>query len=163
MLEKYKNDWLDSINSPIGNSGRGGNKLRTYCTFKNHFGAGKYCTLILPKRHRSALCKFRCGIVLLKLETGRYEGLPVDIRICLFCSQTGINAIEKECHVLLECNLYNDLRNKIFEKVSDINPSFSNLCNADKFQFLLNSESLIRILATICFFILNRRRLYVCK
>ena len=105
MFEKYKNDWLVSINAPLGNSGRGGNKLRTYCTFKNQFEAEKYCKLILPKRHRSALCKFRCGVAPLRLETGRYEGLPVNRRICPFCFQSGIDTIETEGHVLLVCSL----------------------------------------------------------
>ena len=34
MLNEYKVDWLQRINSSNGVSGGGGNKLRSYCTFK---------------------------------------------------------------------------------------------------------------------------------
>ena len=54
----------------------------------------KYCMLILPKNHRSALCKFRCGGAPLRLETGRYEGLPVNRRTCVFCSHVNIDTVE---------------------------------------------------------------------
>ena len=77
---------------------RGGNKLRTYCTFKQDYGVEKYCKCIMPKNHRSALCKFRCGVAPLRIETGRHEGLPIDRRICPCCN---INVIEYENHVLL--------------------------------------------------------------
>ena len=107
MLNVFKTDWLNKINASNGPSGRGGNKLRTYCTFKQDYGVEEYCKCIMPKNHRSALCKFRCGVAPLRIETGRYEGLPIDRRICPCCN---INVIENENHVLLECSLYNDLR-----------------------------------------------------
>ena len=72
---QFKTDWLNKINASNGPSGRGRNKLRTYCTFKQDYGVEKYCKYIMPKNHRSALCKFRCGVAPLRIETGRYEGL----------------------------------------------------------------------------------------
>ena len=37
MLVEYKVDWLNKINAIQGSSGRGGNKLRTYCIFQQEF------------------------------------------------------------------------------------------------------------------------------
>ncbi len=73
MLLEFKNDWFNQINAIHGPSGRGGNKLRTYCTFKHEYSVEKYCSMIIPKVHRSALCKFRSGVAPLRIETGRYE------------------------------------------------------------------------------------------
>ena len=61
---------------------------------------------ILTRSHRSALAKFRCGVAPILLETGRYEKLPVNERFCPFC----LDCSEDECHVILECPLYSDMR-----------------------------------------------------
>ena len=50
----------------------GGNKLRTYRTFKNEFITEPYLSIIVHKEYRSAYAKFRCGVAPLKIETGRY-------------------------------------------------------------------------------------------
>ena len=55
--------------------------------------------MFLPRKHRSALSKFRSGVAPLRLETGRYEGLEVDQRICPICH----SSVEDEKHVLLHC------------------------------------------------------------
>jgi len=51
--------------------------LRRYCTYKHTFCVEKYCLLVLVPKHRSALCKFRCGVAPIRIETGRYENLKV--------------------------------------------------------------------------------------
>ena len=62
--------------------GRGGNKIRTYSLYKTNYQVEPYCELCLPLNHRSALSKFRCRVAPLRLETGRYEGLDINQRIC---------------------------------------------------------------------------------
>ena len=57
-------------------------KLRTYRLFKNEFGEENYLLNIIPGKYRSAYAKFRSGTAPLKIETGRYEGLLVENRIC---------------------------------------------------------------------------------
>ena len=161
MLNEYKVDWLHRINSSNGVSGtcRGRNKLTSYCTFKQNFGVEKYCKFIIPKSHRSALCKFRCGVAPIRLETGRYEGLPADRRFCPFCRD---NTIENECHVLLECSMYNDIRYNLVGKAVVSTPNFMNMSNSDKLKSLFINEGLTRILAKTCFLILQRRQFYIC-
>ena len=92
----YLADWLATLNKVNGSASLGRNKLRTYRTFKQVYETEGYCNLILPPSHRSALCKFRCGVSPIRIETGRYENLQLDDRKCPFC-----NVPEDELHVYL--------------------------------------------------------------
>ena len=51
----------------------------------------------MPRAHRSALSKFRLGVAPIRVETGRYERLPVSERICFHCK----TCVEDELHVLV--------------------------------------------------------------
>ncbi|XP_048743557.2 uncharacterized protein LOC125656974 [Ostrea edulis] len=87
-------------------------KLRTYVSIKSTFGRENYVTLDMPKYFRSIMSQFRCGILPLRIETGRYYGEPAVERICLLCS---LNCVEDEIHFLLYCPLYSKLRTTLFE------------------------------------------------
>ena len=163
MLLEFKNDWFNQINAIHGPSGRGGNKLRTYCTFKHEYSVEKYCSMIIPKVHRSALCKFRSGVAPLRIETGRYEGLPLDRRFCPFCNANNNSVIENESHVLLECNLYCDIRDTLFDRAKVSAPDFMTFSCDDKLKLLFTDSNLVRILAKTCVLILQRRQSYMCK
>ena len=45
-MEEFKNKWYENVHNPVGPSGPGGNKLRTYTLFKSVFEAGSYCKMI---------------------------------------------------------------------------------------------------------------------
>jgi hypothetical protein len=157
-MEAFISAWRMDVNSIVGPSGRGRNKLRTYRTFKKDYGTEQYCKLILPPRHRAAFAKFRCGVAPLRIETGRYEGLSVADRLCPFC-----NNVETEEHVILECHMYTDLRNELFQKATTLCSTFNQLCNQEKLIMLFSNFNMIRISAKTCFYILQRRTLYICK
>jgi hypothetical protein len=159
LMDKYVCDWKQLINRSVGSSGRGRNKLRTYCTFKKDYSVENYCTMIMPPLHRSAFCKFRCGVAPIRLETGRYENLSEQNRTCPFC----VNNVESESHVILQCSLYDDYRRNLFHKAAAVDPEFYNKSDNDKLVFLFTNTSLIRICAKTCFDILNRRKSYLCK
>ena len=72
--------WHNELERNLSRSGLGGNKLRTYRTFKHSHDTEKYISSILPWRHRSAYAKFRCGVAPIRLETGRYGRLQVEQR-----------------------------------------------------------------------------------
>ena len=59
----------------------------------------------MPKQLRSILAQFRCGILPLKIETGRYHGEPVEEGICNFCCK---NSVQNKIPFLLHCPLYNE-------------------------------------------------------
>ena len=68
----------NDLERSISRTGLGGNKLRTYRTFKHDCGTETYVSSSLPGRHMSAYAKFKCGVAPNRLETGRYERLSFD-------------------------------------------------------------------------------------
>ena len=135
-LERYKTQWIDSVNNDRSRNGQSGNKLRSYRLFKQSFSTEKYVTLILPRKHRAAFCKFRAGVAPLRIETGRYERLPVDQRLCPFCK----DLIENEIHVILKCPMYADIRSEMFQIASANDSSFYNKTECDKFVYLFSAD-----------------------
>ena len=65
----------------------------------------------------------------IRLETGRYEGLPVNERICPIC----MLEVEDEEHVLMRCNFYRDQRRLMLDSVQNIcqnvNVKMSMICH----------------------------------
>ena len=105
--------------------------------------------MFLPSKHRSALSKFRSRVTPLRLETGRYEGLEVDQRICPICH----SSIEDEKHILLHCPLYVDLRSALFKQACEVNANFGNYTENEQLLFLFSTVDLTRSLEKTCFFI----------
>ena len=106
--------------------------------------------MLLPYKHRSALAKFRCGVAPIRLETGRYERLAVNNRICPLCNRE----VENEVHVLLKCPQYTDIRQTLFDKAREINNGFPMLNDENKLIFLFFNSSIVREIANSCHLIL---------
>ena len=70
-------------------------KLRTYKTFKTSFETSKYIKWNLEKSDRSLLAQFMCGILQLRVESGRFINLKLEERICQL---SDLNCIEDEFH-----------------------------------------------------------------
>ena len=116
IKDYFINQWTSNIQqSP---------KLRTYNLFKKSFQLETYVKLNLLKGERSYLAQLRCGILPLRIETGRYVGKQIDIRTCLFCNKT---EIETETHFVVVCDCYSETRRNvfgdIFEKVDFVHLS----------------------------------------
>ena len=105
-------------------------------------------------KHRSAFAKFRFGVAPLKLETGRYEGISEVDRLCPICK----NAIEDECHVVLKCTAYHDIRKDLMLKAISIDANFNYFNDNNKMKFLFSNKELIRACAKTCFNILQERK-----
>jgi hypothetical protein len=99
-------------------------KLRTYVRYKTSYNAEPYMYNVHNKGHRSALAQFRCGILPLKIETGRFMNIPLEFRLCIFCDN---DCIEDEFHFLFDCKLYTDLRNTLISKAVSYVPCFNTL------------------------------------
>ena len=104
MFANLVDNWKSDINRVNAKRGNGRNKLRMYRLLKQDFGTEKYLS-ILNRSYRSAMSKFRSGTAPIRIETGRYEGVPADERFCPFCP----DLVESETHVILSCNIYEDL------------------------------------------------------
>jgi ssDNA-specific exonuclease RecJ len=148
LFDKYKVNWQNRMFSQ-----KVGNKLRTYTLFKEVFETEMYLSKNIPCRYRSAFAKIRCGVAPLRIETGRYENKNVNERVCFICH----DQIEDEKHVLLDCPLYADLRESLFNEVKRSNVHFIILSDDDKFIYLFKSTECYDTVAKTCFNILSRR------
>ena len=151
----YKEIWSMEVNRINAKRGRGKNKLRTYKLFKQEFKVENYVSTSMPRSHRSALAKFRAGVAPIRLETGRYEGLPENQRFCPFCKDT----VENELHVVLYCPIYVDLRMFLFDECSILDENFSSMSDMEKLCFILGDNRTSKISAKILNNVLHRRRL----
>ena len=159
MTSHFENQWLMDVCREEGITGRGRNKLRTYRLFKTSFGTSHYVKdSHLTGAQRSAMAKMRCGVAPIRLETGRYENLNENERICPMCNS---GAIESEEHVMISCSLYNDVRNDLFNTAQSENSDFNAFSNRQKFLFLMDSVNIVRYTAKACHQILYRRRRHV--
>ena len=139
---------------PHAKKGTGGNKLRTYFKFKSAFETENYVNMSFTRGKRSAIAKFRCGVAPIRLETGRYEGLSVEDRVCPY----GCNVVECEKHVLLECTLYDDLRYSLLESDRVLHNNFDDYNMDDKLSTILTDVNLVYESANFCQSLLIIRR-----
>ena len=146
---------LAGINRVGARRGQGLNKLRTYRGFKQDFVTEKYVKMAMPRCHRSAFAKFRCGVAPIRVETGRYERLPFEERLCPVCEG---GEVETEKHVLMQCPAYRDIREELFTCASDVIPSWAQETTDFCFNALMCNNLLVRPVARACHMILNFRR-----
>ena len=114
-FESFKDYWVNKVSSDQGARPSQANKLRTFNKFKFDYGAEYYVKSVLSRNNRSAIAKFRCGVAPLRIETGRFERLPVDQRLCFHCN----GLVEDELHAIVVCQLYQDLRDTLFAVARD--------------------------------------------
>ena len=88
----------------------------------------------LPKQERSFLAQLRCGVLPLRIETGRFSGLKAEERVCQLCDS---GDIEDEKHFILTCDKNTHQRRILFGHSSQ---SFYLLDSNEKFKFLLTHE-----------------------
>ena len=148
LIDIYKVDWIDKL---VCNEFT---KLRTYKLFKTDFTVENYIKINMPTHYRSSFAKFRCGVAPIKIETGRYENLAVDSRVCFNC----LNVVEDEKHVILNCPLYANLRLELYRYASVIFENFNSLSDDEKFIFLFSNSEMCYYTAKICFEILKSRK-----
>jgi len=123
---------------------------------KQHFYFENYLNHIYNKKHRQAFSHS------LRIETGRFslgkDYIPPDKRICQVCDR---NEMEDECHFLLSCNLYCDIRENLFQKLLSNCPNFKeSIGSSNQMQvcYLLASECLMcQAIGEFCYLAFARR------
>ena len=113
-------------------------KLRTYMHLKHNIKSEEYLLTHISRSQRSLLAQLRCGILPLRIETGRYVGEEPNQRLCTMCNN---NEIEDESHFILNCNFYQDDRKTLLHDIciEDFTNSY------DILKFLMSKK--IRLLA----------------
>ena len=83
-----------------------------------------YVKWSLNKFDHSILAKLRCGIVQFRVETGRFVEINLEDRTCQICN---LAVVEDKFHFLYVCDIFNDLREIMFDTVSHIFPIVNNM------------------------------------
>ena len=155
LAASSRSSWVKDVNRINAKQGLGQNKLRSYRMFKSDIYTEPYVYLGVKKKYRRSLAMFRAGIAPINLELQRYGAAkqPVENRRCIVCT----DKVESECHVLVECPLYEDIRNKFITSLDDID-KFKEMDNISQMCFMLSNYECVRIVARTCYEILERRR-----
>ena len=61
--QQFLHDWEMELNRVHAKRGHGLNKLRTYPFFKHEYGTDSYFDKVYQTGHRSAMARFRCGMI----------------------------------------------------------------------------------------------------
>lgn len=129
-------------------------KLRYYNLYKYNKDNEEYLQLNLSKYQRSLLAQFRCGILPLEIEVGRYRNENLCDRICRTCK----TSVEDEIHFLCECPSYVDLRQDLFSNALKYDSLFYQKDNLDKLVCLM-SNCPKAVSSFICNAVSRRRQL----
>lgn len=126
VAEECESNWIITLLDDTPRRNGSGNKLRLFRLFKNSFNISGYVKNPLPLKHHHTLAKIRYGVALLHIETGQYEQLPLQERLCQLCDS---NAIEHEPHFLFNCDFLTNECVTLVNAASELN---MNLNNQDK-------------------------------
>ena len=138
--------WLDKVKSSrIGADNEQHNKLLTYSSFKAYFGTEVYITLVQNRNQRCDLTRLRVSAHRLGVETQRYKRPPVPRtqRYCAYCPPVpvpggpAVRPVDDECHCLTTCVVGRQDRLQLFQSIASTNSKFTELCNVDKFKYLV--------------------------
>ena len=157
LWEVEKDIWLTSINREEAQHGVGKNKLGSYNTFKTTFEAEAYVRPNLPRGQRRAPAHFRAGTAPLALETGRYQGMAVQERLCFHCNSLNRENVEDEKHVILACPLYITQRATLFTRLEESIQEVS-YSEEQEFKMILSDRNNVKQYASFLKTILEIRR-----
>lgn len=135
ILDTYYQRWYSDIN----NSPR----LQSYCIFKHNFQTEQYLDCIKENKYRVALSRLRTSSHSLLIETGRYENIAREERLCKSCN---MRKVETEFHFILVCPKYRELRTKYFRQYFCRWPSihkFDQLMNVTSKKYICNLSKYI--------------------
>ena len=93
--------------------------------------------IIKSRRRRKNLTNLsRISTHKLEIEVGRYSRPPTkaEERFCKICDTKNV---EDEKHFLLECKIYDNIRNKFLTQIREKFPFISNLENLELFNWLM--------------------------
>ncbi len=121
LHEMYELKWWAALNRPEAIRGNGCNKLTTYRSFKKSYEVESHFKNIMPYKYRSAFSKFRCGLAPICIETGRYENLVEEQRLCVLCN---MGEVESEQHTMMRCTFYANEQADLFALATQQNNMF---------------------------------------
>ena len=137
LLDQFKQVWHDTVeNSP---------KALNYRLFKHSLEFENYLSL-LEDRDVFTLCKFRTTNNHLPVETGRWNQIERENRICTFCDARDIG---DEFHYIMQCKHFSNYRKTLFKNTLIHRPNilkFAQIMSATNKKELQNLCKFIRII-----------------
>ena len=86
------------------------------------------------------LARLRMGVFPIRIETGRWRGLPLDERTCVNCT---MGVVESEQHFLCTCPKHNSLRDDLMQQIRiDMNNDIGQLCADAQLKYLLCTKDI---------------------
>ena len=126
VQSKFAKLWIQEINRvKVGSDYSDHNKLRGYKMYKGFFGLEPYISKVNNRKQSCHLSRLRTSSHNLKLESGRWSGVPVSQRLCIYCNQS---QVDDEEHCLLSCPTFSTKRNCFFAKLGSMGVSFNENC-----------------------------------
>ncbi len=129
LRELQCKQWLDEITKKP--------KLRTYVTVKNSYEVEPYALSFMNRKHRSYLAQYRCGILPLSIEAGRWGIIPLEHRICKMCYSL---VVEDEFHFIFRCSLYDNIRDAFLQHVINTILNINEKNEIDKIKMFVSKE-----------------------
>ena len=140
-----KSEWTKNVGNDKGNYN--GNKLRLYRCHKKEIFVETYVTSRMPFMHRRSLAMLRCGSLPIQIELGRRQNVPLAERLCTLCH----NGVEDETHILLQCPIYDDLRQRLLIHID------ADSLIKDQYCSLMTNNEIQAELGKVVFNIMERR------
>lgn len=135
LCDQFLQKWISDCNTS--------SKGLSYNLFMlSNFEFPYYLTSSLSCENKIILSKFRSSNHRLPIETGRWQNVPRENRLCHLC----FNDIGDEYHYILSCNVLSDIRTKYIPFYFRHNP------NTIKFYHLFATKKL-SVLKNLCTFI----------
>ena len=101
LIDQYKQKWHEQLQ--ISNKGKIYNSFIVIHEFESYLKT-------LPKQEYLPLLKFRTANHRLPVETGRYDGTPLEGRECPLCDSDQVGS---EKHYLFDCSFFHTIRSSM--------------------------------------------------
>ena len=150
LIEMSRLSWnLESFQKP---------KLRPFFNVHDFDSYQAIVKSSLTRTQRSKLVHLKFGILPLKYETDRYQGIAPEHRLCKSCT---LNVPEDEIHFLYQCPALFTTRVKFLQRFSEDNLEFGD-AHIENMSNLLKKNILFQRLYTQNLFIRNAKVLCTC-
>ena len=111
-------------------------KLRTFKLIHDFNQQKNLVKANLSRFQRSLLAQLKFGILPLKIETDRYQGIPENPRLCQICT---LGVVESEFHFIFHCPALSETREKF---LSMYNIDFSSHTEASSLHSMLSADNI---------------------
>ncbi len=109
----------------------------------------------IPFKVRQRFAMLRCGTAPLRIETGRYENVTLNVRICQLCDCVNV---EDERHFLISCTALNYERHNLYILVSPSVTDFNLLSDERMFLILMSNLLICKFTSRACHEMFKSRR-----